>query len=104
MAPRVMTGPSTGLVVDPDGLILTTEFAVPEGTREVVAVLPGGERRIATPLGRDRVRGVVLLRTPPIAGVPPLEPVPRADLRPGQWTIAVGRGWTAVRSLSLIHI
>jgi serine protease Do len=94
-ADRVMTGPSTGLVVDPDGLILATEFAVPEGTREVVAVLPGGERRIATPLGRDRVRGVVLLRTPPIAGVPPLEPVPRADLRPGQWTIAVGRGWTA---------
>jgi len=37
----------------------------------------------------------VLLRTPPIAGAPPLEPVPRADLRPGQWTIAVGRGWTA---------
>lgn len=94
-ADRVMTGPSTGLVVDPDGLILATEFAVPEGTREVVAVLPGGERRIAMPLGRDRVRGVVLLRTPPIAGVPPLEPVPRADLRPGQWTIAVGRGWTA---------
>lgn len=94
-ADRVMAGPSTGLVIDPDGLILATEFAVPDGTREVVAVLPGGERRIATPLGRDRVRGVVLLRTSPIPAAPPLEPVPRADLRPGQWTIAVGRGWTA---------
>lgn len=92
-ADRVMAGPSTGLVVDRDGLILATEFAVPEGTREVVAVLPDGERRIATPLGRDRVRGVVLLRTPPIPDAPPLEPVPRTDLRPGQWTIAVGRGW-----------
>lgn len=92
-ADRVMAGPSTGLVVDPDGLILATEFAVPEGTREVVAVLSGGERRIATPVGRDRVRGVVLLRTPPIPDTPPLEAVPRTDLRPGQWTIAVGRGW-----------
>jgi S1-C subfamily serine protease len=92
-ADRVMAGPSTGLVVDPDGSILATGFAVPDGTREVVAVLPGGERRIATPVGRDRVRGVVLLRTLPIPDAPPLEAVPRTDLRPGQWTIAVGRGW-----------
>lgn len=94
-ADRVMEGPSTGLIVAAEGLILGTAFAVPEGTREVVVVLPGGERRLATPVGRDRVRGVVLLRTTPIPDAPTLDAVPRGDLRPGQWTIAVGRGWRA---------
>jgi len=94
-AERVMEGPSTGLIVAAEGLILATAFAVPEGARDMVVVLPGGERRIATPVGRDRVRGVVLLRTAPIPDVPTLEAVPRGDLRPGQWTIAVGRGWRA---------
>jgi serine protease Do len=94
-AETAAAGPSTGLVVDPDGSILATTFAVPEGIAEVVVVLPGGERRVARTCGRDRGRGVVLLRTESISGAPRLEPVPHEDLRPGQWTVAVGRGWPA---------
>jgi len=86
---------STGLVVDAEGLILTTSFAVPDDVEDVVVTLPGGTRLAAVPRGRDRGRGVVLLETGPIAGAVPVEPVPRRDLEPGQWTIAVGRAWTA---------
>lgn len=88
-------GPSSGVVVDPAGLILTTDFAVPADVRETVVVLPDGRRVAARPLGRDTSRGLVLLETAPIPGAPPLEAVPRTSLEPGQWTIAVGRGWAA---------
>jgi serine protease Do len=89
------TGASTGLVVDPAGLVLTTSFAVPDDAAVAVVVLPDGRRLATQPLGRDLPRGLVLLKTQPIPVAPPLEAVPRAELRPGQWTIAVGRAWTA---------
>ena len=88
-------GASTGLVVDPDGLVLATSFAVPEDSTGAVVVLPDGKRLAATPLGRDVARGVVLLRTAALPAATTLEPVARRDLEPGQWAIAVGRGWTA---------
>ncbi|MGI9177101.1 MAG: trypsin-like peptidase domain-containing protein [Pirellulales bacterium] len=88
------SGPSTGLVVDPAGLILTTAFAVPDDVGEVVVSLPGGARLAAVPRGRDLARGIVLLETGPIPDAVAVEPVPRRDLVPGQWTIAVGRAWT----------
>ena len=88
-------GPSTGVVVDPAGLIVATEFAVPADARETVVVLPDGRRVAARPLGRDTGRGIVLLQTVAIPEAVPLEVVPRANLAPGQWTIAVGRGWSA---------
>ena len=91
----VASGPSTGLVVDPAGLVFTTSFAVPETAREAVVVLPDGRRVAAKPLGRDVPRGIVLLKTDPIPAAPVIEPAPRGSLAPGQWTIAVGRGWSA---------
>jgi len=90
------SGPSTGLVVDPAGLVFATSFAVPDTAREAVVVLPDGRRVAATPLGRDVPRGIVLLKTEPIPTAPAVEPAPRRSLMPGQWTIAVGRGWSAV--------
>ena len=90
----VASGPSTGLVVDPAGLILATAFAVPDDVGEVVVTLPGGTRLAAVPRGRDRTRGIVLLETGPIPGAVAVEPVPRRNLEPGQWTIALGRAWT----------
>ena len=89
------SSPSTGLVIDPAGLVLTTAFAVPDDATEAVVVLPGGERQAAKPRGRDRVRGIVLLETAAIPAAPTLDVVRRSDLEPGQWTIGVGRGWSA---------
>lgn len=91
----VASGPSTGLVIDPAGLVLATSFAVPDTAREAVVVLPDGRRVAAKPVGRDVPRGIVLLKTEPIPTAPPVEPALRRSLLPGQWTIAVGRGWSA---------
>ena len=89
------TGASTGLVLDPAGWVLTTAFAVPRDVAETVIVRPDGGRQAARAVGRDLPRGLVLLETEPLPDAPPLEIVPRDELSPGQWTIAVGRGWAA---------
>lgn len=95
------SGPSTGVVVEEGGWILTTSFAVPKDASEAIVVLPGttdggagGQRRVARVVGRDLSRGLVLLR---IDASPRPVPdwVPRAELAVGQWTIAVGRAWNA---------
>ena len=89
------SGPSTGLVVDPRGWVLAASFAVPETAREAVVVLPDGRRLAAKPLGRDGPRGIVLLETAPLPAAAAVEAAPRDSLEPGQWAIAVGRGWSA---------
>lgn len=87
-------GPSTGTVVAPGGLVITTSFAVPRDVAEAIVVVPGGGRRAARVLGRDLSRGLVLLGVEAAAGEADLavpEPAPRAELAVGQWTIALGR-------------
>lgn len=102
-------GPSTGLVVDGDGWILATSFAVPKDTSEAIVMVPpaadaaaAANRTVAKVVGRDLARGLVLLK---VDGAGPL-PVPdwaaKADLAVGQWTIALGRSWdTATPSLAV---
>lgn len=89
-------GPSTGFVIA-KGRIVTTAFAVPDDVDSAIVVLPDGGRRAATVRGRDASRGLVLLAVDDLPDVPEAEPVARGELRPGQWAIAVGRGWDAAR-------
>lgn len=91
-------GPTTGLVIDDDAAagqswIVTTALAVPADVEQVVVVRPDGARGVGRVAGRDRTRGLVLLETERLDAGPRPEPVPRRDLEPGQWAVAVGRGW-----------
>ncbi len=96
-------GPATGLVVAP-GRVLTTAFAVPADVDAAVVVLPDGGRRAAAVRARDNSRGLVLLTVEGLPDAAPLEPVPRGSLRPGQWAIAVGRGWDAATASPAVGI
>jgi serine protease Do len=93
------SGPSTGLVVDSRGWIITTAFAVPEDVEQAIVVLPdpatGAVSRMAgRVVGRDVSRGVVLVKVEPPAALAAVgSGVPRESLSVGQWTIAVARGW-----------
>lgn len=94
-------GPATGFAIA-KGLVITTAFAVPDDVDSAVIVLPDGGRRAAPVRARDASRGLVLLAVDDLPDVPAAEPVPRADLRPGQWAIAVGRAWdTAAPSVAV---
>jgi serine protease Do len=86
--------PASGVVIDPAGLIVTTAAVAPEGSSAAIVVLPDGRRLGGRVRGRDEPRGIVLLATDPLPDAPLLEAVPRTALAPGQWTIAVGRGWS----------
>ncbi len=93
------SGPSTGLVVDSAGWIITTTFAIPADVDEAIVVLPAtatgtGSRLAARVVGRDLSRGFVLLKVESPTALVALESsVPREKLRVGQWAIAVARGW-----------
>lgn len=101
------TGPSSGLVVDSDGWVLTTAFAVPDDTSEAVIVLPptataadappAPVRLVGQVTGRDTNRGLVLLKCTPPAPLPVPTWADGATLRPGQWAIAAGRVWDSTR-------
>lgn len=94
------SGPSSGVVVGADGWIVATSFAVPKDVDQVVATLADGTRHVARVTGRDLSRGLVLLRVTLPAGSVPLEvpeAAPRDSWRVGQWTLALGRAWSAAR-------
>ena len=97
-------GPSSGLVVGTDGWILTTEFAVPSDIEEVVITLPpkkkttenskqSPKRLVGRVTGRDLNRRLVLLKCDPKEPLTEAEFVPRKNVRPGEWALAVGRVW-----------
>lgn len=90
-------GPSSGTVIDPEGWVVATEFAVPKDVMQAVVVLPDGTRRAARAVGRDRSRGLVLLKVDLPAGMTlPVAPLAsRSDLAVGQWTLAIGRTLSA---------
>lgn len=94
-------GPATGFVIA-KGLVVTTAFAVPDDVDSAVIVLPDGGRRAANVRARDASRGLVLLAADDLPDVATAEPVPRGELHPGQWAIAVGRAWdTAAASVAV---
>ena len=94
-------GPSSGLIVDPAGWVVTTSFAVPKDAKQAIVVLPGtsgGTRVVARAVGRDLARGLVLLQIEVPAAAAPLPSLavaPRESWGVGQWTIALGRAWNS---------
>jgi len=88
-------GPTTGLVVSPDGLIATSTFEFLKAPPIITVALADGSRHVARLLGRDETRQLCLLKVDGVSDLPVPEFVPRDRLRVGQWAIAVGVGYGA---------
>jgi serine protease Do len=86
-------GPTTGLVLSPDGILITSTYNFLRDPPVITVVLEDGSRHVAKLLGRDETRKICLLKIEGAADLPVPQVVPRADLRVGQWAISVGVGY-----------
>ena len=84
-------GPTTGLVVDSSGYILSSAFNFVNRPASILVRLPDGARKPAKLVARDHNCHLALLKIEPDHPLPVPEVAPQAEMRVGQWCVAVGR-------------
>ena len=87
----VGTGPTTGVIVSPDGYVLSSAFNFIQQPSSILVTLDSGKRAAAQIVARDRSRMLVLLKINTSEKLKAAVPVPRDQMHVGQWTIALGR-------------
>lgn len=84
-------GPTTGLIVSPDGYVLSSSFNFAQQPSSILVTLADGTRLPARRVATDHNRMVTLLKVEPMRDLPVPDAAPLADVRVGAWAIAVGR-------------
>ena len=90
-------GPTTGLVVDSSGYVVSSAFNFINRPTSILVRLPNGTRKAAKLVGTDHSRMLVLLKIDVDTPLVTCEIAPRQETRVGQWAIAVGRCFEADR-------
>lgn len=88
---EVGTGPTTGLIISPDGYIVASEFNFASKPESILVTIPGKGRVGAKLVATDFSRKLVLLKVEADRPLPVPEAVPSSQVRVGQWAIALGR-------------
>ena len=86
-------GNTTGLIIRPDGLVVTSLFNFVRQPRIITVILADGQRKMATMLGRDLSRNLCLLQLQDVANLPTPEWVPLPEVAVGQYAISLGVGY-----------
>jgi len=84
-------GPTTGLVVDSSGYIVSSAFNFVNKPASILVRLPDGTRKPAKLVARDHNCQFVLLKIEVDHPLPVPEAAPQSEMRIGQWCVAVGR-------------
>lgn len=87
----VAAGPTTGLVVSEDGYVVSSAINFVQQPSSILVTLSGGKRAAAQIVARDHSRMLVLLKVTTTEKLTVPTAVPRAEMTPGQWSVAVGR-------------
>lgn len=90
-------GPTTGVILTPDGYIVSSSFNFAHKPSAITVGVPGSREPIAAKIiAQDKTRMLTLLKVevPPQSQLPIAEPAPKAQIRLGQWTLALGRAWS----------
>jgi S1-C subfamily serine protease/acetyl esterase/lipase len=96
---RKGTGPTTGLIISPDGYIISSAFNFANKPSAIFVAIPGQkERLVATLVATDQTRMVTLLKVD-ATGLRMPSVAPKKDIRIGQWALALGRTWATLDSL-----
>jgi len=91
------TGPTTGMVVDPQGYIISSAFNFINRPASILVRLADDSRKPAELVATDHNRMLVLLKINIDKPLPVAETAPEKEMRVGQWTIAVGRTFEGKR-------
>lgn len=83
-------GATTGLVLDSDGWILVSRFALNFDPSTILVTLPDGRTLEAERVGEDTSRGIALLKIDAV-GLRVPEFLPPSEIDVGQWAFALGR-------------
>ena len=94
---RVADGPTTGIIVSEDGLILTSSFNFVRDPAVIMVTLLDGRKFLGRLLGRNRVLKLALIQIEAI-GLPAVEWVAEDTIHVGQAAIALGRGFGTTES------
>jgi serine protease Do len=84
------SGPTSGVVVSADGLIISSSFNFVGKPTSILVTLADGRRFAAKQVANDRLRLLTLLKVD-VDGLIPAKPAPRTELKVGQWALALGR-------------
>jgi serine protease Do len=88
---RKGVGPTTGLVVDADGFIITSSFNFAHKPTDIFVTIPGRPQRlVAKVVATDHTRMLTLLRVE-AKGLPLSTPFPKSEVEVGLWSLALGR-------------
>lgn len=99
-------GPTTGVIIDKEGHIITSTFNFIKEPKIITITLKNGKKYNGKMLGRDHTRKICILKinlTDEVLSVP--EFLPSKDIKVGQWAISVGVGFGGIEnfvSLGLI--
>lgn len=84
-------GPTTGLVIDSSGYIISSSFNFVNKPASILVRLPDGTRKPAKLIARDHNCQLALLKIEVDHPLPVPEAAPQSEMRVGQWCVAVGR-------------
>src|SRR5262249_45432032 len=92
-------GPTTGLIVSPDGFVISSAFNFANKPATIRVSVPGlKERKVARVVATDQPRMLTLLKVidlPAGTKLPVPVAVPKAEIEIGQSALAVGRTFSA---------
>jgi S1-C subfamily serine protease/predicted esterase len=93
---RKGVGPTTGLIVSPDGYIISSAFNFANKPSFILVAIPNRKDRLpAKVISTDHARFLTLLKVE-ATGLPVPVATPRKEIKVGQWSLAMGRTWAAV--------
>lgn len=84
-------GPTTGLVISPDGYILSSAFNFAQQPASILVTFANGKQTPAKLVATDHSRMLVLLKANGVADLPVPAYAPNDETRVGQWAVAIGR-------------
>ncbi len=87
----ISTAPTTGVIVDADGFIVSSAFNFVQKPASILVTLTNGERHAARMVAQDHSRNIVLLKIDVDSRLPVPTATSRDQMQVGQWCLALGR-------------